>query len=107
MKIKIGNDWFVPSPGQPIMIQLDEGDKKQFFNSMIDKTFHRIAFFDDSDIRSLKEEQIKNWMDDKVRIVLERVVEDVEPEENDADDDPDETLPGTDATENEPPTIEL
>lgn len=50
MRVKIGDKWFEPTIGQPVMIELTQQDKANIDNMHPDAT--RYAIFDDDDDRS-------------------------------------------------------
>lgn len=50
MRIKIGDKWFACEPGQPIMIVLAEGDKRNIANMAEGATCY--AMFDKADAMS-------------------------------------------------------
>jgi hypothetical protein len=58
MRVKIGNWWYAPQPGFPIMVELSEADKVNIANMKSDAT--KYACFDEKD--PLDEEGRKRWM---------------------------------------------
>ena len=58
MKIKVGNTWHECKPGQPIMIEIDDDDKR--FISQLPADSTKLAYFDPKD--NLSEEQKLEWM---------------------------------------------
>lgn len=60
MRVKVGDQWFQCEPGQPVMIELAEGDKRNIANMHPDAT--RYAIFEDDDGWS-NEEKLA-WMDE-------------------------------------------
>lgn len=60
MRIKVGNQWFQCEPGQPVMVELTDGDKRNIANMHPDAT--RYAIFEDDD--GWSNEQKFAWMDE-------------------------------------------
>lgn len=61
MKIKVGDQWFECQPDQPIMVVLEEGDKRNI--AAMDPDCSKYALFDDADGLS-RDEQFA-WMNDE------------------------------------------
>lgn len=59
MRVKIGDDWFGATPDQPIMIEMNDQDKRNIRNMHPDAT--KYAIFSDLDERT-REEKMK-WME--------------------------------------------
>jgi hypothetical protein len=47
MRVKVGDQWFECKPGQPIMVDLAAGDRRNIANMPSNAT--RYAIFDDAD----------------------------------------------------------
>lgn len=60
MRIKVGDQWFQCEPGQPIMVELTDGDRRNIANMHPDAT--RYAIFEDDD--GWSNEQKFAWMDE-------------------------------------------
>ncbi|BCH33224.1 hypothetical protein MesoLjLc_51540 [Mesorhizobium sp. L-8-10] len=59
MRVKIGQKWFAVEPGQPIMIEFSDGDKRNIAQMLPEAT--RYACFADDDPLVSNEEKLK-WM---------------------------------------------
>lgn len=64
MRLKVGLEWFECQRGQPIMVELAPGDKKNIANMHPDAT--RYAIFDDDE--DMTTEQKVAWMQDGARL---------------------------------------
>lgn len=59
MRVKVGDRWFDCEPGQPVMVELTDGDKANIVNMHPDA--HKYAVFDDADETSIPEKLA--WME--------------------------------------------
>ena len=59
MRVKVGNEWFECQPGQPIMIELADGDRRNIAQMRPEAT--RYAIFDDEDGWSVEQKLV--WME--------------------------------------------
>lgn len=59
MRVKVGENWFIPMPGQPIMIEMTDADRSNIINMAPHHT--KYAAFDDD----LSNEERLAWMDQK------------------------------------------
>lgn len=64
MRVKVGDQWFEPAEGQPVMVELTKQDKMNIANMVPEAT--RYALFDDADDRTVKDKLA--WMDDGATI---------------------------------------
>lgn len=58
MRVKIGSNWFQPGPGQPVMVELSEADKRNITN-MLPEASRYAEFHDDSPMTRAEREE---WM---------------------------------------------
>lgn len=59
MRVKVGDTWFEPGPGVPVMIEMNESDRSNIANMSPEAT--RYAIFERDDMTP---EQASAWMDD-------------------------------------------
>lgn len=60
MRVKVGNTWYDCQPGQPIMVELTDAEKRDLKNLPTDAT--RYALFARQD--TFNKGTMKDWMDD-------------------------------------------
>lgn len=57
MRVKVGDQWFTAEPGQPIAVELNDGDRQNVANMAAAAT--RYAQFSDGD---MSEVAMRNWI---------------------------------------------
>lgn len=67
MKVKIGDNVYEAGPNMPVMVILDENDKKHLTNSFSDPNFSKYAEFDDE--CGLSTNEMYDWMNEPIDIV--------------------------------------
>lgn len=61
MRVKVKDTWYECEPGQPIMVELKDGDKANIAN--MSPQANKYAMFHDEDSKTMSTEEMFQWMD--------------------------------------------
>lgn len=60
MRVKVGNQWFEPKPGQPIAVELTDKDKSNI--AAMSPHASRYGIIDDEDAKNMPELYSRAWL---------------------------------------------